>query len=102
MYDVRCVVAVVIDIPADYVNRLVEALRKHMEDVDVVTPLCMCLAKLAEHPVNASRIAASPVVSYCAQLLKALLSDPKAVEAIVSLLRPLSVDIEVRCLSLLR
>jgi hypothetical protein len=85
----------VIDIPADFVNRLVEYVRVHSEDVDVIAPVCMCLAKLAEHPLNASHIIASPIVGYLANLLKNFMHDPRAVEAIISLIRPLSVDMEV-------
>lgn len=91
-----CVCAVVIEVPADYVNRLVEYVRVHVDDVDIVAPVCMCLSKLAEHPANAGHIISSPVVGHIASLLKRFMGNPRAVEAIVSLLRPLSVDMEVR------
>ena len=70
-------------------------MRIHSDDVDVIAPVCMCLAKLAEHPVNSAHIIASPVVGYVSSWLKKFRKDPRAAEAIVSLLRPLSVDIEV-------
>ena len=87
--------AVVTDLPSDMINRLVETLRTHMEDIDMGAPICLCLAKLAEHPVNAANIVASPIIGYLAAMLKMHINIPRAAEAIVSLLRPLSVDLEV-------
>lgn len=88
--------AVVSEVSAELVAQLVNGIRTHVDDLDVAAPLCFALAKLCDHPQNSLTVARSPLFQPLSVLLKQSLDDVYTAEAVVSLLRPLSVIPEVR------
>ena len=74
---------------------IVTGLTVHMTDPDIAPVLCMCLAKLSEHPSNALAIIQSHVVAPLAFIASTFYEDQYAAEAVASLARPLSINLEV-------